>query len=112
MFVAVVFVEGKREHRTALRDALQFHAKQVTEKFARCQRVDVAVDPVDSASFLIYAVFDDEPAYKAYLETQHYSDVAILIEPWTASRRVLTYQLIAHATGSGPIQPTHPPGRA
>jgi quinol monooxygenase YgiN len=112
MFVAVVFIEGKREHRTALRDTLLFHARLVTEKVPRCRRVDVSVDPVDSASFLIYAVFDDEAAYKAYQETQQYADVAILIEPWTASRRVLTYELIAESSSRGPAQPTHPGGHA
>ena len=113
MFVAVVFIEGKREHRTALRDALQFHAKQVTENVGRCQRVDICADPLDGASFLIYAVFADEAAYKAYQETQHYADVAILIEPWLASRRVLTYNLIAEShLPDPPTTPTHPAGHA
>lgn len=112
MFVAVVFLEGKREHRAALRDALLLHAKLARDQVARCHHVDICADPVDSASFLIYALFDDEASYRAYQETQQYSDVAILIEPWTASRRVLTYELISQKPAMLPAVPTHPGGRA
>ncbi len=112
MFVAVVFLEGKREHRAALRDALLLHAKLARDKVERCVRVDICADPVDPASFLIYALFDDEAAYRAYQETQQYSDVAILIEPWTASRRVLTYELISDRPLPPPATPTHPGGHA
>ncbi len=112
MFVAVVFLEGKPAHRSALRDALLLHAKLAKDKIPRCQRVDVSADPVEAGSFLIYAVFDDEAAYKAYQETQHYADVAILIEPWTASRRVLTYQLISEKPVPPTATPTHPGGHA
>lgn len=110
MFVAVVFLEGKREHRTALRDSLLLHAKMARDQIPRCQRVDVCADPVEPGSFLIYAVFDDEASYKAYQESQQYSDVAILIEPWTASRRVLTYELISETPPAA--TPTHPAGHA
>jgi autoinducer 2-degrading protein len=112
MFVAVVFLEGKREHRAALRDSLVMHAKLATKDIERCRRVDISIDPLDDASLLIYAVFDDEASYMAYQESKHYADVAILIEPWTASRRVLTYNMISQWPPVAPATPTHPGGHA
>jgi quinol monooxygenase YgiN len=109
MFVAVVFVEGRREHRSALREALVMHARTTREKEPRCRRLDVSIDPVDDASFLVYALFDDEAAYHAHQETQHFSDFMILVEPWVATNRVLTWHLISDMMPS-PI--VHPGGHA
>lgn len=112
MFVAVVFVEGKREHRSALREALLMHGRLTREKDPRCHRFDVAADPLDAASFLVYVVFDGESAYKAHQETQQFADFAILTEPWIASKRVLTYELISAKGPGSPVTPTHPGGHA
>lgn len=112
MFVAIVFVEGRREHRRALRDALLLHARQAREAGSRCRRLDVSLDPVDDASFLIYAVFDDEAGYHAYQETQPFADFMILVQPWIATWRVLTYELISEKAASAPLVPPHPAGHA
>ena len=111
MFVVIVFVEGKREHRSALRDALLMQAVTTLKEEPRCHRFDVSADPVDSASFLVYAMFEVQGAYKAHQETQHYANYAILTGPWTASKRVLTYDLISEPP-AGPATPTHPAGHA
>ena len=113
MFVVVVFVEGKREHRSALREALLMQARTTVEEEPRCHRFDVSADPVDSASFLIYAVFDSLAAHKAHQETQPYANYAILTEPWTKSKRVLTYDLISEtARSNGSAAPPFPGGHA
>lgn len=111
MFVAAVFVDGRREHRSALRDALLVHARATKEKEPRCRRLDVSLDPLDDASFLVYAIFDDEAAYLAHQETQHFADFMILVEPWVATQRVLTYQLISERP-SGDASSSQPAGHA
>ena len=90
------------------------HARLIREKEPRCHRFDVSADPVDTASFLIYAVFDDEAAYKAHHESQHFADHTVLTTAWIASKRVLTYQLISEkAPAPSPsVRPTHPGGHA
>lgn len=113
MFVVVSFHEGKPGHARALREALLMHAVTTLQRDPRCRRFDVSADPVDTASFLVYAIFDDEAAHKAHQESQHYANYAILVEPWIASKRVLTYKLISEpATSDGSVPPTHPGGHA
>lgn len=94
MYVVVVFLEAKREHRTAVRAALSMFQRSVREHEPSCLRYEVSADPVDEAAFLIYQVYQDEAAHRAHRELQHYSDFHILIEPWTESRRVLTYRAL------------------
>lgn len=96
MHVVVVFFEAKREHTASLRAALMRQAHASREREPGCRQFDVAEDPVDSASFLLYEVYDDEAAFKAHIETAHYAEFALLVEPWTQSKRVLTYGLISN----------------
>ena len=94
MYVVVVFLEAKPEHRSALRQALEVYARTVRQESA-CLRYDIAVDPVDASSFLSYQIYESEAAQLRHRELQHYSDFHILIAPWLQSRRVLTYHLIS-----------------
>ena len=43
-------------------------------------------------AFLLYQVYDDEAAYLQHRELPHYAEFRILADPWTRSRRVLTYE--------------------
>jgi quinol monooxygenase YgiN len=95
MFVVVVFYEAKREHRDDLRSALLVHARTTLEREATCRQFDVAEDPVDTLAFLLYEVYADEAAFKAHREMPHFAEFAIRTEPWTVSKRVLTYGLLA-----------------
>jgi autoinducer 2-degrading protein len=97
MYVVVVFFEAAPGHTAALRDALMVQARTSLEEEPRCRRFDVSQDPVDRTSFLLYEIYDDEAAFKAHLETTHYAEFSVLVEPWTKSKRVLTYELVSDA---------------
>jgi len=97
MYVAVVFFEAKPDHAASLRNAMMTQARTILEKEPRCRRYDVSENPLERGAFLIYAVFDEEAAYKAHQETTHYAEFAVLVEPWTQSKRVLTYELVSDA---------------
>ena len=56
-----------------------------------CRRFDVLVDPQRTDRVCFYEVYDDEAAYIAHRELPHYAEFRILADPWTRSRRVLTY---------------------
>lgn len=99
MFVVVVFFEAKRQHVDALRTAILAHAKTTLEREEGCLRYDVSADPVDTSAFLLYEIYADEAAFKAHREMPHYAEFAIMVEPWTTAKRVLTYTLLA---GGGP----------
>jgi autoinducer 2-degrading protein len=95
MHVVVVFLEAEPGRQSELSDALVVYSKICLEREPGCERYDVSLDPVDSASFLLYQIYENEAAYLAHRELPHYADFKILIDPWTRSRRVLTYQAIA-----------------
>jgi quinol monooxygenase YgiN len=95
MYVVIVFFEAKPAHAATLGDALLIQARNSLENETGCRRFDVAVDPLDPASFLLYEIYDDEAAFQAHLQTPHYAEFNARVTPWTASKRVLTYGLIS-----------------
>lgn len=94
MHVVVVFWDVERGRRDEARAALIAHAQMCLAREPGCHRYDVSLDPVESASFLLYQVYDDEAAYMAHREMPHYADFRTLTDPWTRSRRVLTYDAV------------------
>jgi (4S)-4-hydroxy-5-phosphonooxypentane-2,3-dione isomerase len=99
MYVVVVFFEAKPERLAAFRGALLAQARNSLERERGCRQFDVAQDPLDPASFLLYEAYDSEAAFKAHLETEHFKTFSETVTPWTASKHILTYELI-----SGPGQ--------
>lgn len=94
MFVVAVFFEANRGYADQLRSALISHAAETRANEPGCQQYDVSADPLDSHSFLLYEVFDSEAAYNAHHELERYAQFAGRIEPWVASKRILTYTLL------------------
>ena len=77
----------------------QFHALVVTNANASeqdepgCQRFDVLV-PKDAADkVVLYEVYDDEAAFQAHLETDHFKAFAVAIEGLETARRIYEYRL-------------------
>jgi autoinducer 2-degrading protein len=94
MHVVVVFLEAERERKDALREALIGYAQTCLEREPGCRRFDVCLDPVEGSAFLLYEAYDDEAAYLAHREMLHYAEFRTLVDPWTRSRRVLTYRAV------------------
>jgi autoinducer 2-degrading protein len=94
MHVVVVFLEAERGRQDDVREALIAYAGTCLEREPGCQRYDVSLDPVEGSSFLLYQVYDDQAAYMAHRELPHYAEFRILVDPWTRSRRVLTYEAV------------------
>jgi autoinducer 2-degrading protein len=94
MHVVVVFLEAERERQDDLREVLIGYAQTCLEREAGCRRFDVCLDPVEGSAFLLYEIYDDEAAYLAHREMPHYAEFRTLVDPWTRSRRVLTYQAV------------------
>lgn len=95
MFVVVVFLEAERGCQEEMRAALASYARTCLEREPGCRRYDVCLDPVEGSSFLLYQVYEDEAAYLAHRELPHYAEFRTLADPWTRSRRVLTYEAVA-----------------
>src|SRR5262245_11786561 len=95
MYVVVVFFEAKAGHTAALRAALLTQSRNSLEREPRCRQFDVSEDPLDPNAFFLYEVYDDEAAFKAHLETEHFAAFNETVSHLTASKRVLTYELIS-----------------
>jgi autoinducer 2-degrading protein len=102
MYVVIVFFEIKPAHVAAFRTAMLTNARSSLEKERGCRQFDVAEDPLLPGSFFLYEIYDDEAAFRAHLEMAHYAEFATRVEPWVASKKVLTYRLIS---GAGPAAP-------
>jgi autoinducer 2-degrading protein len=94
MHVVVVFLEAERGRQDDLRTALISYAQTCLEREPGCHRYDVCLDPVEGTSFLLYQIYDDEAAYLAHREMLHYAEFRTRVDPWTRSRRVLTYDAV------------------
>jgi autoinducer 2-degrading protein len=95
MLVVVVFIEAQRGREDDLRQAIVGYSRICLEREPGCRRYDVCLDPVEPKAFLLYQIYDDEAAYMAHRELPHYAEFRLLADPWTATRRVLTYEGIA-----------------
>lgn len=100
MHVVVVFLEAERGREDDLRTALVAYAQTCLEREPGCHRYDIGLDPVEGTAFLLYQIYDDEAAYLAHRELPHYAEFRSLTDPWTRSRRVLTYEAVAVAEPS------------
>ena len=95
MLVVVVFLEALPGRQEELREALRLYAATCLEREPGCHRYDIATDPLEGGTFLLYQVYADEGAYLAHREMPHYADFRLLTDPWVRSRRVLTYEAVA-----------------
>lgn len=95
MHVVVVFLEVELGREDDVREALEGYAQTCIDREPGCHRYDVGVDTVEGTSFLLYQVYDDEAAYLAHREMPHYARFRTLTDPWTRSRRVLTYYAVS-----------------
>jgi (4S)-4-hydroxy-5-phosphonooxypentane-2,3-dione isomerase len=101
MYTVVVFFEAKSAHVSDLGTALLRQSRASLEQEEGCHQFDVAQDPLDPAGYFLYEVYDDEAAFKRHIESAHYAAFAVLVEPWTKSKKVLTYQLLEGQFGPG-----------
>jgi len=95
MFVVVVFLEALAGHEPAVRAALLTYAHTCREREPGCRQFDVSQDPVEPSGYFLYQLYSDEASYEAHRDSAHYTDYRRLVDPWTQSRRVLTYELLS-----------------
>ena len=59
-----------------------------------CRQFDVC-ESADGAQVFLYEIYDDEAAFKSHLGTDHFLRFNALTAPWTADKRVVTYNRIS-----------------
>ena len=90
--VTVVFI-AKPEFRAQFRAAMIENAEASRTREPACSQFDVC-ESTDGAVIFLYEIYDDEAAFKAHLATDHFLRFNALTTPWTADKRVVTYNRI------------------
>ena len=93
MFVVTVTFEVTPEHAGAFREAVSEQARRSLEAEAHCQRFDVCSDRQDPARIFLYEIYDDEAAFQAHLETDHFKVFDMQVAPWTLTKMVEMWDL-------------------
>jgi (4S)-4-hydroxy-5-phosphonooxypentane-2,3-dione isomerase len=85
MFVLSVNIRIKPENVDVwLRKALE-NAREA-RKEPGCRHFDVLVDPKDRTRVMLYEIYDDEKAFEAHQQTQHFKKYLAEAVPLLASR--------------------------
>lgn len=100
MHIVCEFIEAEPQHRTALRAALVFLARTTLDKRRGCARFDVGSDDLDGTGFLLYQVYESRACYLEHLELPEYAEHRVLTDPWTKTRRLLSYEMLPHGAAT------------
>ena len=60
-----------------------------------CRQFDVCRDPSDRALFFLYALYDDEAAIQAHLQTAHFLQMNEATAGWVENKTVRRYRRLA-----------------
>lgn len=86
MYVAIVYVHVKSEHREAFAQASLENARNTVQE-PDALRFDVLQQADDPDRFVLYEVYRDEAGAKAHKDTAHYARWRDAVEPWMAEPR-------------------------
>lgn len=98
MIIVLEFVEAHPPQRAQLRAALLVLAHTTLQCHRGCIQFDVGQDDLDGSAFLLYQVYETKADHIAHLEQADYQEHRKLIDPWTQTRRVLTYEHLSGAS--------------
>lgn len=59
-----------------------------------CRRFDVCVPRDGSPRVFLYAIYDDEAAFKAHQATPHFKSFIAATEPWIQDRKIAKLDLL------------------
>jgi (4S)-4-hydroxy-5-phosphonooxypentane-2,3-dione isomerase len=85
MFVLSVNIRIKPENVDAWINKALENAREA-RKEPGCRHFDVLVDPKDRTRVMLYEIYDDEKAFEAHQQTQHFKKYLAEAVPLLASR--------------------------
>ena len=84
MYILIVNLEIKPEHRNAFIEAMLDDAKGSVEHEPGCLRFDVLQNQEDPNKICLYEVYRDKAAFEAHLEAPHYLRWRDTVKEWHA----------------------------
>ena len=93
-YVITVVFRARAEHRDDFRAAMIENATASRTSEPGCRQFDVCETP-DGSEIFLYEVYDDEPAFKAHLATDHFRRFDARVKPWVEDKRVLAFHRLS-----------------
>ncbi len=84
MYILIVTLEIKPEHRTVFLEAMLDDAKGSVEREPGCLRFDVLQNQEDPNKIHLYEVYRDKAAFEVHLEAPHYLRWRDAVKEWHA----------------------------
>ena len=94
MFIVTVTFEVLPEKAEDFHAAVLAQARTSLLKEQACHRFDVCVDPKRPERIFLYEVYDDEAAFQAHLDTDHFKTFTPTVEPWVQEKTVTCWSLM------------------
>ena len=94
MYVIVAEFNVVAEHVDDFLDAIKINAGHSVAREPGCRQFDVCIDPVRGECIYLYEVYDDEPAFQAHLESEHFHDFDQSVGDWVLEKTVTAYHRI------------------
>lgn len=89
MYILVVTIDIKPEHREAFIEAMLEDARGSRENEPGCVRFDVIQDEANPNRIYLYEVYRDRAAFEAHLQTPHFLKWQATVKDWFASPPVV-----------------------
>lgn len=90
-FVVCVTFTVAPSHRSSFMDAMMRQAANSLAKEPACSRFDVCIDPADVNRIFLYEFYDDEPAFKVHLASDHFVAFDALVRDWVVDKQVAVW---------------------
>ena len=91
MFVVCVDFTAKPEDQKAFEQLVKAQATNSLKNEPACLRFDVCIG--NSGAIFLYEIYQDEDAFAAHLETQHFKDFDDKAQNMIENKAVRTYRL-------------------
>lgn len=93
MYVVLVNFRVKPDFADEFRRLILAQAANSLKGESGCRRFDVAFDPDDPTSCLLYELYDDRAAFDRHVETNHFKEFSAAAEPGVVSKNVTFWEL-------------------
>ena len=93
-YVITVVFRAKPGHREAFRAAMIENATASRTREPGCRQFDVC-ETADGSEIFLYEIYDDEPAFKAHLATEHFRAFDAKVKPWVEHKQVLAFNRLS-----------------
>ena len=95
MFVVVVDIEVLPGSEAAFMTQMRIQARNSLERETGCLRFDICVADEDGRAILLYEVYEDQAAFASHLESMHFREFDVAVQPLMAGKSARTFALEA-----------------